>query len=199
MNVTAPAKIDLYRLGVKVFADPGTDSPLTDFIPVFHRWIQQKTLEDLLIDVADYSHVHQGPGILLVAHEGNYGIDETGGRRGLVYYSKRPLSGDLGQRVAVVCRKALVACRLLESETGPARIKFSGAELEIFANDRLAAPNAVETQSRLRPVLDGLLGRLFGDSGYTVQQAPDSRDRFTLRVTSTGTTSVGDLLRRLPA
>ena len=53
---------------------------LDDFIPVFHRWIQKQTVSGhLLIDVHDYSHIHQGPGILLVGHEGNFSIDLADG------------------------------------------------------------------------------------------------------------------------
>ena len=34
---------------------------LTQAIPVFHRWIQEQALPGLLIDVADYRHVPEGP------------------------------------------------------------------------------------------------------------------------------------------
>ena len=74
--------MDLQKIGMKFFAEDGSTIDLVEFIPIFHRWIQNKALSDLLIDVADYSHVHAGPGILLIAHEGNYAVDETGNRRG---------------------------------------------------------------------------------------------------------------------
>ena len=54
-------------------------------IPVFHRWIQQQALPGLLLDVADYRHVPEGPGVVLVAHEAIYGLDQGGGRLGLLY------------------------------------------------------------------------------------------------------------------
>ena len=69
------------KFGIKVIAT-AAEIDLLDFIPVFHRWIQTQALDDLLLDVADYSHVHHGPGILLVAHEGKYAVDETGGEGG---------------------------------------------------------------------------------------------------------------------
>jgi hypothetical protein len=31
-------------------------------IPVFHRWIQEQIFDELLLDVANYSHVPDGPG-----------------------------------------------------------------------------------------------------------------------------------------
>ena len=44
-------------------------------------------------DVADYSHMHAGPGIVLVANDANVSIDESDDRRGLLYSRKSPLSG----------------------------------------------------------------------------------------------------------
>ena len=66
---------DLHRIGIKI---PCTDAafPTRELVPVFHRWIQTGAIPGhLLVDVADYDHVPEGPGILLVAHEGNLGID----------------------------------------------------------------------------------------------------------------------------
>ncbi|MGD8429696.1 MAG: hypothetical protein PVH31_04745, partial [Ectothiorhodospiraceae bacterium] len=106
------------RIGIKVFADNADDVNLVDLIPVFHRWIQTRAVDDVLVDVADYSHVHNGPGILLIAHEGNYSFDESDGRRGIVYYSKRPLEGELSDKLGLVAGKALKASRRLASEHG---------------------------------------------------------------------------------
>ena len=64
--------MDLQRIGIKIFADKPAPVPVREFIPVFHSWIQKQAVENhLLIDVHDYSHMHQGPGILLVAQEAN--------------------------------------------------------------------------------------------------------------------------------
>ena len=64
------------QLSVKIFAhDPAAVQPAA-FIPIFHRWIQESRLADrLLIDVADYRHVANGPGVLLIGHEAHYALD----------------------------------------------------------------------------------------------------------------------------
>jgi len=100
---------NVYRIGAKVFCTQGADLALEELIPIFHRWIQQKRTSNLLIDVADYSHVPAGPGILLVAHEGNYMVDDLGGRRGLTFYRKQPLAGGMGERLLAVAREAASA------------------------------------------------------------------------------------------
>ena len=41
---------------------------------MFHRWIQTRAVDGLLIDVADYTHLKDGPQVLLAGHEGNYSM-----------------------------------------------------------------------------------------------------------------------------
>ena len=77
------------RISVKFFVSEPDAVHLPAFIPVFHRWIQDHAVEGLLIDVADYKHVPEGPGILLIGHEGDYSIDMAKGRPGLLYSRKR--------------------------------------------------------------------------------------------------------------
>ena len=106
--------MDLYRLGIKFFDVASERIEPTEFIPIFHEWIQKQTIENhLLIDVHDYSHIQNGPGILLVAHEGNFTIDFTDGRIGFVYYRKQPFN-----TVADIVKPAVKGCRLLEEGRG---------------------------------------------------------------------------------
>src|SRR4030095_14690853 len=102
--------MDLQRIGIKVFAEDSAKVDVRDFIPVFHSWIQKQAVENhLLIDVHDYSHIHNGPGILLVAHEGNFSIDLSNGEMGLAYYRKQPTAGSMTQRLNGVLKSALQA------------------------------------------------------------------------------------------
>lgn len=61
------------RLSVRF---PVTDPPgdLEAAIRVFHRVLQRGLAEGLTLDVADYRHVPQGPGVLLVGHDVDYGV-----------------------------------------------------------------------------------------------------------------------------
>src|ERR1700733_4094441 len=109
--------MDLYKIGVKIFVSNPKAVDIHEFIPVFHGWIRQQKIEGhQLIDVHDYSHVANGPGILLVAHEGNFSMDQEDGRLGLFYYRKRELSGTLEANLKTVVNTALNACKLLEAE-----------------------------------------------------------------------------------
>ena len=190
--------MELYRLGVKLFCEEGATVELPEFIPIFHRWVQEKAIEGLLIDVADYSHVPQGPGILLVAHEGIFAVDETGGRRGLVYYRRQPLDGSLGERLAAVTRATLAACRRLESEPELSeRLRFRGSEMRIFGNDRLLAPNARATLERFQPALASLAATLYPGLECATHHESDPKERFSVTISAPEPVSVDVLLERL--
>lgn len=171
--------MDLYKIGVKIFVTNPQAVNIRDFIPVFHGWIQQQKVADhLLIDVHDYSHVHNGPGILLVAHEGNFSLDQEGGRLGLFYYRKQPLEGTLEANLKRVLEIALHACQLLEVEPKLDGIKFDTKQILVLANDRLLAPNEPATADMLEPIIAGALGQT-----ELASQSADSRERLAFTVT----------------
>ena len=190
---------DLHRIGVKLFAAAGGALAPREVVPIFHRWIQTGAVDNqLLIDVADYSHVPNGPGILLVAHQGNFSLDFADGRAGLTYICKQPDAGELGARLRGVARTALTACRLLEDDPAVGgRLRFRGEQLTVLANDRLRAPNTAAAREALRPALDGLLRALYGSTDCQVTAETDPRERLQLRVTAPQPVSVRELAERL--
>ncbi|MGH7818559.1 MAG: hypothetical protein ACREQ9_02180 [Candidatus Binatia bacterium] len=189
---------DLQKLAIKLFVEPGAVRPLADFIPVFHRWIQMHAVNGVLVDVADYSHVESGPGVLLIGHEANYAIDVGGGRMGLLYSRKQPSEGGLAERLARHARSALTACRLLEQAPELERqVRFRTGEVLIVANDRLLAPNTEETLAELRPALDDFLARLYGDARVTLERELDPKERFAVTALADRSHDVDTLLARL--
>jgi hypothetical protein len=190
--------MDLHKFGIKFFAADAEGIDILKLIPIYHRWIQQNALEDLLIDVADYSHVPAGPGVMLIAHDGNYALDETGHERGVVYYSKHELTGELPERFARVARKALRAAQLMSEDTelGGA-LKLPGNRLEFFANDRLAAPNTDAAYAELQPALDTFLNRLYAGAPYSLAREADPKERLSVRVRAEGEVGLKTLLARL--
>ena len=192
--------MNLNRIGVKFFLHDADTVALAEYIPIFHRWIQNHSVGGVLVDVADYSHVYAGPGVLLIAHEGNYSMDERGERRGLVYYNKHAGNRSLLDSLASVCETALNACLQLEREPElEGRITFSGHELQLFANDRLSAPNTQETFTAIEPLLAGFLDNLYACADYSVTREPDPRERFSVTVKTLEPVKTNDLLARLAA
>lgn len=190
--------MDLHKFGIKFFASDAQGIDILKLIPVYHRWIQQNALEDLLIDVADYSHVPAGPGVMLIAHEGNYALDETGHERGVMYYSKHKLAGELPERFALVASKALKAAQLMSGDTElEGALKVPGNRLEFFANDRLAAPNTDAAYGEIEPALKTFLDRLYAGARYTVTRETDPKERLSVRVQAEGEVALDTLLARL--
>lgn len=170
--------MDLYKIGVKIFVANPQVVDIHDFISVFHGWIQGQKIEGhQLIDVHDYSHVENGPGILLVAHEGNFSMDQEGGRLGLFYYRKQRLHAGLEANLKSVLQTALQACKLLESEPALNAIKFKTDEVLVVTNDRLLAPNDAATRAKLEPVIARALGK-----AKVAPQAADPRERLAFVV-----------------
>ena len=171
--------MDLQRLGIKLFAQDPAGVDVRDFIVVFHEWIQnQAILDHLLIDIHDYSHIHNGPGILLVAHEGNFSLDMADGRLGLLYQRKQALSGNFEERLAAMFKITLQARDLIE-KTG--KLRFRSDEFQIIANDRLSAPNTAPTMTQMKPEVASALKQVFPGTEFTLApSAANSKERFAL-------------------
>src|ERR1051326_548704 len=121
----------MQHINVKFFAREAYID-LGDAIPVFHRWIQDGACEEMLVDVADYQHVPEGPGVMLIAHEANYSLDQAEGRLGLLYNRKGVLDGDAQGNLRQACRAAWAACRRLEEEAPfRGRLRFDPGECEV--------------------------------------------------------------------
>jgi len=188
----------LQRFGLKIFAEPPAALIPRLVVPVFHRWIQNTTVDDLLIDVADYTHLVNGPSVLLVAHEGNYVIDQAGGRTGLAYVRKQPMQGTFTERLASVCRTLLAAGRLLETDIALGnKFSFRGNEIQFIANDRLVSPNTSETRSRLETALKVFVEKLFKGQECTIEVTGTSAEPLTLTLTVPESIPVETLLMRL--
>lgn len=172
----------MQHVNIKIFA-VRSDIDLVDAIPVFHRWIQDKVAPELLIDVADYKHVPDGPGIMLIGHEADYSLDESGGRLGLLYNRKASVKGDSHAALQQAFDSALAAARRLESESVFAgTLSFDDGDVEVVINDRLIAPNTDATWEALRPELECFFSSLYGQGNFTIERRGEPRDRFTAGV-----------------
>lgn len=188
----------LRRIGAKFFLRDGAALHPRDLVPVFHRWIQTRALSDLLIDVADYDHVADGPRVVLVGHEGNYSLESSDGRTALCYAGKRPGGANLDDRIVSVIRSVARAARLLEEDSDLGRaIEFDGGELLLFANDRLRAPNSEATLAALRPALDPILQRLFGEAPCKLTPKGGPGERFALIIQSPRPVALREVAERL--
>ena len=188
----------LQHVNVKLLVQNGGEARLEPLVPVFHSWIENQNDEELLIDVADYTHVPSGPGVVLIGHEGNYSVDNMGNRLGIRYNRKAALDGTNQENLTQATRAALKACRRLESEPRlEGNLRFNGQDIEIFINDRLIAPNTAATRDAFDADFRLFSRKLFRGKEYAISYGADPRGLFTAYVKASRPFSVTELLEAL--
>jgi hypothetical protein len=185
------------QLSVKLFAREAPPS-LEPLIPIFHRWIRdggQRLAGQLLIDVADYRHVVDGPGVVLIGYGAHWGVGGVGGGGlGLVYARKRDPAGELGGKLAEALHDALRAASMLEAEAGLG-LAFDASRIRVRVLDRLHARNDADGFAAARPELGATAARLWGEASL-VHVADDPRAPLSIDVVGRPAT-VAELLARL--
>lgn len=159
------------RLSVKFFTQDSQPVNLDPFVPLFHRWIQDHTVEGLLVDVARYEHVPEGPGVLLIAHEVDYGIDLTANKPGLLVRRKRNETEDLNAILRDALRKAAIAAAAIHAD-GTTGARLDPAIVEITLIDRLQAPNTAEVLESVKPTVEAALNSIYPD-GFELRKGTD--------------------------
>ena len=192
---------DAVKIDLKVLAATRSPLPLERAIPVFHRWIQERSLDELMVDVADYTHVPEGPGVVLVCHDAIYSLDQGGGALGLLYSRRRETHPSLGpiasldDRLASVFRRALVTCGRLERERDLAGLMFPADRFELAINDRRVHD---ADGAELASSLERLAGWLFAGERPSIEVVggdAGARLRASIRRQRAG--GVAELLSRL--
>jgi hypothetical protein len=190
--------MNLQQLSVKLFVRGGARVDQEALIPVLHRWIREQKLDErVLIDVADYRHVHHGPGVMIIAHDAHYGLDEEQGEAGLLYSRKRDEIGDAGDKLRDATVKALAACELLEAEPDLQPLVFGADRLLFRVHSRRAADNSEASFLELRPHLEALAVRLFPGEAVEVAHVGDPRAPLSAELRAAADPGVGALRARL--
>lgn len=158
------------RVQAKFFVQGEGPEPAS-LIPVFHAWIRDARVDDpTLVDVADYTHVHHGPGVVLVGHGADWYYDLGSGRPGVMYSRKRAFEGGLQARVADALRRAAAACVELAKDTDAT---FDAGEVLIRVPDRMHAKNDDQNFKAFAPILEAACREVFGaDAVLTVEHPP---------------------------
>jgi hypothetical protein len=180
------------RLSVKIFLSNPDALNLEAVSPVFQHWIQQKSVEGVLIDVADYRHVPEGPGILLIAHEGDYALNEFDGRPGVQYMVKIHDEVSLPDLLHLAFRRVLAAAQHLESEPTLRGLRFNYSDVQINFVDRLNVPNTNASFNTLSAEVAPLL-----PAGTITWAQQDPREFLSLNIVLDGTVAPADLLARI--
>ena len=149
-------------------------------IPMFHEWIRRNAVEGLLIDVARYGHVHHGPGIMLVGHDGDYSVDLAGGAPALRYTLKRS-DTESAQAAISLAWKRLSGAVAEASSVGIATV---AGDVTVRVFDRLRAPNTDATAAELSAQIEAVVADEAGLAAVRSERlSTDPREPFAVRVT----------------
>jgi hypothetical protein len=180
----------LYRYWAKVYArEPHTlDDTSAALVLVFHRWIRERALPAVMLDVADYAHVPEGPGVILVCHEVSFALDASDGRLGLAAQRRRPgeggTAGAVGVLAATLRQVREVADRLQREPSLEGRLRFDSSVVRVEINDRLWAPNTSDAFAAVAPLVQRAAATAFpGASPAVARLANDPRERLAVEIT----------------
>lgn len=191
-----------HRLSVKFFFEE-LSIDVESFIPVFHRWIRENVVpNELLLDVADYKHIVDGPAILLVGLEADYVVDLTDAKPGLLYVRKRDAGSDLSDALGTTLSQALNGVKLTETDVelkGKLKLRTDAAMIVLL--DRLNYPNSANgdgaAATAAQTQLSDDLAPLFGDDATVTRVDNDAREPLTFELHAPSAPDVDALLSQL--
>ena len=173
--------MNIQHVNIKFFVESDFTIDLERLIEVFHGWVAEQSTTELLIDVADYRHVPDGPAVVLIGHEADYVLDKTDGRPGLLYNRKAACDGTNNDKLRQSVAAALQACEKLE-QLFPG-LSFSRTQFELRINDRALAPNEQPTYDAFQPLLEEFVTTVLGQASFTSERHnADRRKLFGLSV-----------------
>jgi len=175
--------MDLQKFGIKLYLNTDGNFESKDFIPVFHNWIQEKVVDDhLLIDVADYSHITDGPGVMLIAHEGHFSLDQENHQPGILYMRKTEINGNFKERFIKIFTTAIQAANRLRDNNIDQEIDFIKNSFRFIANDRRFAKNTLENQILYQDEVQKSLEELYPTSRVEYKNISSANERLAFTI-----------------
>ena len=148
---------DLQRIDVKVLARAPEPAPLDPILTVFDRWRKEEDAPSDWIDLADYAHMPQGPGVMMAGKREHFAVDTNEPGVGILDADSQGAGRD---RRGALCGGVPPAFdvrrrRLMGEAEWPAAIEVDGGRWVIAVNDRLQFPNNDATDAELKAGLVG--------------------------------------------
>lgn len=140
-------------------------------------------MPEMLIDVADYKHVPDGPGVMIIGNQVDYSIDLQEGRLGVLYNRKGVVDLDAQGALKQAFEAARNAAKLLEQEEAfKGKLKFDAGDVEVIINDRVVAPNTDATYDALAPEIKKFFAGLYGNDDFVLEHRGEPRERLRVGV-----------------
>lgn len=181
------------RIELSLPIEPGTLPDPEAAVPVFHAWIRDRALAEVLVDVARYGHVANAPAVILVGQSGDYAIEVTPGGQRFVAVRKRDAASD-ADRLVDVAESLMTAAKLFSAALP--RVGYRTDELTLRVLDRLNAPNTPETFTRIAEEVGAFARAWLGD--VQLEHVADLAAPLTIRIRRPLNEPLDALVSRLP-
>lgn len=169
--------MNLQHLTIRFPFDGEPNLNLARAIELFHGWVSAQSLEGMSIDVVDYRHVPNGPGVVLIGLEGDYYLNETG----LRYGRKAAVEGTSLDALKQAFSAGATVCSRLEAEFDG--VKFCRKNFEIAVNDRATAPNTLDTFEQIKGNIESFFTGELGAGPANVSYCEgDPRKLLTVKI-----------------
>lgn len=182
------------RVELSLPIEAGTLPDPERVVPVFHAWIRDRAIDEVLVDVARYGHVKEGPVVMLVGQSSDYVIDVTHEGTRLAAVRKRDAASD-AERLPDVAERLLVAAALLSAALP--ELRFRTDELTLRVLGRLNAPNTSETFALLSEEVGRFAREWLGP--VELEHAGEPGGPLEIRLRRADNEPVAALSARLPA
>ena len=171
--------------GAKILLNDLRKDTEESLIPLFHDWIRNNVMDDhLMIDVADYRHVPNGPGVMLIAHEAHLSVERLGGDPGLCYQSKKDVLNEASAQFEMALRHVAKAASRFISGDSSSSFQFSKRKFILLSTSRLELKNTKEAFEKISNDVLVMLEKVFGHNEFSLKQQGDSRAPFSMLVQS---------------
>jgi len=190
---------DLQRIDLKVFLDapPNYSLDLDPVLTIFDRWRQETDHPEDWVDLADYAHMHLGPGVMMAGKRAHFAVDTNEPGVGLLYRGRKDFDGAVEERLLEAFRRALrLMTRLVSEPEFPSGLPVRSEDWLVAINDRLGFPNDDATEEQLKPGLLATLDHIFGEGGYQLERDADPQHLYSSRLRADQRRDLNELLEK---
>lgn len=186
-----------WRLQLEMDVEFPSDLDIGGLIPVLHRIIQQRALDEIWIDVVDYRHVEDGPALLLVSHDAYFGIEHNARRSTVLYRRRRPHDGAVHERLREAADRLLRFAEYLQGEEALSGTTWRSDRWILSLHDRLLAPGGAPLGTAFEDALQCFQHRLWGSQEVVRRQAQDPAGPMAVAFSAEAHEPLETLLHRL--
>ena len=163
---------------LKIFISENSPNGASDFIATFNEFIVNSSIKDGLIDVADYTHMHNGLGALLTAHESNWSFDEQYGKPGLMVVEKGFSDKNPKERFSGLLNEIIHICKTLEQTPRHSGLKFDYNTISFTLNDRsLTTSESDHSVSEVKSLFETIIKDIYNSTNISYEDNADPANR----------------------